>query len=624
MSTKKLEWLFGLDDKMSGPASVAEKKLELLERRIKSVAKAESEMSGPKKERLTFARLNLEIQRDQLRGAGKHEKEEGFHSHAMEKVQGLIEGTKKLAAGATSWVGLLDHGLGIVEKVAHAAIAIGEAFVHAAEQVGHLIYRFGELGVEAASAKENTIITFKALLGSESAAEAMVESLERLSYVSPFSSDQAVGLGRKLIAGGFGPEQVPTLLRALGDAAAATGAGFEKADEAVGALRRIRAEGTLSTKTLRALSAAGVPAGAVYERLGEVFGVTALQARELVKAGKVDSANALFAIVGAVKDKRSGGALGDAAQRYATETLSGLRKSIADKKEELFGDLFKSAGFGSFKGFLKNVNEALDPENPIGKRIRDRVTGTFNRIFTALFGPLTGDQGLERIEKVVNKVLLAIDLLVGAGRMLWNVFEGFVTGVLAAFGLDVDELLGAGGALDPANIEVIVRAAHQLGWEFGYIATKVELAIDWVFGFSKAIDQAMGLVEPFAKLMDLGGRIVGLGGGGEEIDEQKLKVWKAWKMYQARSGEQIPLGAFIHGYANGKITMPAPQPSVTAHDLAKGTRSRVFSPKVENHINVQGAAAADPEAIGEAVADATTDSLSTWENASMAMGATDG
>jgi len=84
----------------------------------------------------------------------------------------------------------------------------------------------------------------------------------------------------------------------------------------------------------------------------------------------------------------------------------------------------------------------------------------------------------------------------------------------------------------------------------------------------------------------------------------------------------MPLGEFIHGYANGTIAMPAPQPSVTAHDLARGARSRVFSPKVENHINVQGAAAADPEAIGDAVADATTDSLSTWEDASMAMGAT--
>jgi hypothetical protein len=159
--------------------------------------------------------------------------------------------------------------------------------------------------------------------------------------------------------------------------------------------------------------------------------------------------------------------------------------------------------------------------------------------------------------------------------------------------------------------------------EFGYIATKVELALDWVLGFSKAMDGAFAVADAFTNLMDFGGRIVGLG-GGEDGEQQKLKAYKLWKVYQARSGEQIPLGDFVHGFESGRIRMPAPQPSVTAHDLAKGARTRVFSPKVENHINVQGAAAADPEAIGEAVADATTDSLSTWENASMAMGATDG
>jgi hypothetical protein len=63
---------------------------------------------------------------------------------------------------------------------------------------------------------------------------------------------------------------------------------------------------------------------------------------------------------------------------------------------------------------------------------------------------------------------------------------------------------------------------------------------------------------------------------------------------------------------------------VRAQDLAKGTRARVFSPTVENHINVQGSGPVDPEAIGEAAGDATLDSLSTWEDTSMAMGATDG
>lgn len=58
---------------------------------------------------------------------------------------------------------------------------------------------------------------------------------------------------------------------------------------------------------------------------------------------------------------------------------------------------------------------------------------------------------------------------------------------------------------------------------------------------------------------------------------------------------------------------------MTAYDLA-----RVFSPTVENHINVKGSAAADPEAIGDAARATTMDSLSTWEDASMAMGADGG
>jgi hypothetical protein len=52
-------------------------------------------------------------------------------------------------------------------------------------------------------------------------------------------------------------------------------------------------------------------------------------------------------------------------------------------------------------------------------------------------------------------------------------------------------------------------------------------------------------------------------------------------------------------------------------------RHHFFSPKVENHINVQGAAA-DLEAIGDAASAATVYSLSTWEDASMALNATDG
>ena len=95
--------------------------------------------------KLTFARLNLEIQRDQLLASASHP-EEGFRSHALEKMKGLVEGTKKLTADTGSWLGALDHGLGIAEKIGQVVIVIGEAFLCAAEWAGHLMYEFGRLG----------------------------------------------------------------------------------------------------------------------------------------------------------------------------------------------------------------------------------------------------------------------------------------------------------------------------------------------------------------------------------------------------------------------------------------------------------------------------------------------
>ena len=51
--------------------------------------------------------------------------------------------------------------------------------------------------------------------------------------------------------------------------------------------------------------------------------------------------------------------------------------------------------------------------------------------------------------------------------------------------------------------------------------------------------QAMDLVEPMAKLVNLGGELVGLG-GGEDLEKQRLRAYKAWKLYQASGRSPWP------------------------------------------------------------------------------------
>ena len=590
MSSKAMSWLFRLDDAMSGPASAAEKKLELLERRIKSVAKAEAAMSGPRKEKLTFARLGLEIQRDQLRGSMK----------AAEDATG-------------GWLAKLDHGLGIIQK-------IGAAVWEVAKGIGHWGLAIAEFAVHAAAAKEQQFLSYRNLLGSGVGARSMLADMEALSDRTPFGAEQMVGWGRRLLAGGFKQHEIPTLLRAMSDSAAATGAGPEKFDEAVGALRRINSEGRLSERTMRALSAVGVPVGAVYQRLASALGVTAERARALVKAGKIDSSNALWAIVGGVSDKRSKGALGSAAETAVEESGAILLEKVKARWERYFEDLYETKGFGAFKGFLRNVLSALDTSSSTGKRIAESIGGAFDRIFTGLFGSLSGPDGLRGVERIVDKIGTGIDVTGFA-------IKGLAGGLFASLMPALENLgLAFEGPLDPARATQIEENFRALGKTIGHVVERVAQLVG-------KLDDLLSMGDDEAML-------------NKQLGEAKLDTWSGRAdalgvaRLKAAGGPVSMAGAFdwalmFKDYARAAFSspeeigrevgfpMPAPQPSVTAHDLAKGAGTRVFSPKVENHINVQGAAAADPEAIGDAAGDATTDALSTWEDASMALGATD-
>jgi tape measure domain-containing protein len=590
MSTKKLEWLFGLEDHMSGPASAAEKKLELLERRIKSVAKAEAAISGPRKEKLTFARLGLEIQRDQLRGS--------------------MKGAEEATSG---WIAKLDHGLGIVQK-------IGGVVWEVAKGIGHWGLAIAEFAVHSAAAKEKQFLSYRTLLGSGAGARSMLADMEALSDRTPFGAEQMTGWGRRLLAGGFKQHEIPTLLRAMSDSAAATGAGPEKVDEAVGALRRINTEGRLSERTLRALSAVGVPVGAVYQRLASALGVTAERARALVKAGKVDSSNALWAIVGGVSDKRSKGVLGSAGETAVEESGAILLEKVGARWNRYFDDLYETKGFGAFKGFLRNVLGALDTSSATGKRIAESIGGAFDRIFTGLFGSLSGPDGLRGVERIVDKISTGIDVAGFAIKGLGAGLSESLTPALESLGLAFE------GPLDPARATQIEENFRALGKTIGHVVERVAQLVG-------KLDDLLSMGDDQAML-------------SKQLGETKLDTWSGRadalgvKRLKDAGGPVSMAGAFdwalmFEDYARAAFSspeeigrevgfpMPAPQPSVTAHDLAKGAGARVFSPTVENHIHVEGAAAADPEAIGEAAGDATTDALSTWEDASMALGATD-
>jgi len=112
---------------------------------------------------------------------------------------------------------------------------------------------------------------FTTMLGSAEKAQAFLDDMADFAAKTPFEYPELLEAAKKMLAYGFSAENVLPTLRAVGDAAAALGAGSEGIDRITLALGQIQAKGKLSAEEMRQLTEAGVPA---WHILAEAMGTT--------------------------------------------------------------------------------------------------------------------------------------------------------------------------------------------------------------------------------------------------------------------------------------------------------------------------------------------------------------
>jgi tape measure domain-containing protein len=362
---------------------------------------------------------------------------------------------------AERFVTSLHAGLSVASFLGGAVRSLADAAFDAATAAGRITFSFGRAAVEAASFKEQNLIAFRTILGSEAAADRFLKEMVRFAAVTPFETGDVIEKAKNLLVGGFKAAEVPIVLKAVGDLGALKGFDKEVIDRVTRALIQIKAKGRLQGEELLQLAEVGVPIGKVYERLGRTFGMTAEQAQKLISAGRVKADVGVFAILDTLRESISGGTIGSV-QVALSDTVEGLVSTLKSRPLEFLMNLDRSPGFIAFKGALKNLVSILDPQSKTGERIASRIESTFNRIFGTLFGGFAGRSGLEKIEIIINRVLNAIDLLIAGARIA----SAFVTGLFEGLGL---AHLGAllEGPLDPKRLEVLVAGARAFGEELG-------------------------------------------------------------------------------------------------------------------------------------------------------------
>lgn len=479
---EKLEFLFSLLDRLSGPAKSMQKATggvaTELDKVNEELQKLDRQAAKTRLEKVTDPlqkqRLQLRINRDELR----------HQQHQLKSATQATEGFSVASMAAGGILGNLATG-----ALSMAAGAVQESFSRAVDGAKFV--------TEALAFKETTLTALKVMTGTEASAQRIFNDALVFAKRTPFETNQVVGGFTQLLGAGFKESEVTRVFAAIGDAAAASGFDTQVVDRMVLAFSQIKAKGRLMGQEMlqvnEALARTGVGTADIYREIGKAMGVSAGEALKLQEAGKIGSDTAIFGILKAL-EQRSGGAVGNlmAAQ---SKTLTGLLSTLKSAPQDLVlsMDLTKMPGFDAVKGTVDNLAKALDTTRESGQRLQAALGTLFNSVMAGLFGAVSGEDGLAKMETVINRVSDAVQTLAPFIRVGLSVLRGFAEGMFSAYS-------GAAKALGIFNAEGLsTEALEAFGEKVGKLAgTVMTLAAPFVL-----IGNVINFVrESFSSLWD--------------------------------------------------------------------------------------------------------------------------
>lgn len=327
------------------------------------------------------------------------------------------EAQEKSASGYGRFMAAVDHSISVVRELGRALMEVGR---FGAEGVGFVL--------EAAQFKENTQLALEAILRSKEEANAVMAESVAFAAKTPFRTTDIMEFTKQFRVAGFSQSDTSTLLKVVGDFGALNNMDTGAMERVVFHLKQIKSEGHLTGMQMHQLALAGLNSDRIYNQLARTFGTTAEGARALVHGGQVSSQAAIFSIANAMADM-AGGKAGMLLEK-SSKTLTGLLSTVRSRPEELAMFVADTGGFNKLKGFLSNVADLFDPNSEFGGRVKDKLAGTFDRAFTAIFGSFAGPDGAEKLEGALDVLLAGVDGLVdGLSTSLGPAFSAFTAGI---------------------------------------------------------------------------------------------------------------------------------------------------------------------------------------------------
>jgi hypothetical protein len=446
-----VSWAFKLLDQASGPASTIEKKLANLEKRIQSLNKAEASLNGPRKDAIAFRRLGLEMQLETLKA------------------------TQKTAEATDGWLSKLEKGLVSGYLVGKAVWGMASGAVHAAKA-------FGGLALDAAGFKESTMAALNTLTRSEAASERIFASGIKLAAETPYETKEVLGWQKQLLTGGFSESELPVLLKAVGDVGALHNFDREIIDRVFRGLVKVKARGKLTGELMDDLGSI-LPTAKIYETLGNLYGKKSKdEVLKMQAAGKINADDALFAIIGTIKEQLSGGELGKLQDEMAKKTLAGTWSTLSSRPFEWFLGFEKTKGYQALKKAISVLADGLDPLAEKGGRLARSLQGVADSMLS-VFSP-EGIDGAKMLDRFLSGATNALDMI---GAAIRGLGQGFLQGFVGS--LDgMSDIFD--GKLSPEQLSKITDAFTKMGEAFGWAAAGLTKMVDAAYSLTSLLGGA--------------------------------------------------------------------------------------------------------------------------------------
>ena len=412
---EKLQWLFELLDKMSGPSK-----------------------------KITQSLAGVE------RATAKLRDEKGRFLPGMKKFDSTFAST---ASSIQASSGIMGDALGT---------AVGGILKDAVMGAGRLAIAGARWMGDSLAFRENTLISLEAILGSKQAAEDMFKKATAFAAKTPFSSQQVVSAFEKLAAAGFRGDQLEKMMTSVGDFAGTEAA---KVDRALLVIAQIKGKGKLQGEELMQLAEMGLPMGKMLEALAKSMGKTTEEVQKLMSAGKITADQGIGALMATIQ-----GTFGGRMEK-ASNSLTGLWSTLMAAPEDILfaqGDKM-NAMIEPIKGLVKKVIAVLSPDSAGGKLLGDMFVRVGNAI-----GFIADAFGKIDFEKWFGKIGDIIKDLEPKLAAVWAGFSKvFGTGDVAeSFGSILETIAWRIKDMDPKTLE-------NLGTALGYVLFGVMKLVQW-------------------------------------------------------------------------------------------------------------------------------------------------